>query len=365
MNIRTISAKNLIDTFKQISKNDFGWVMYRFPGSTDVILTSGETIGSTLDDQPDSCFIIAPFYSKENQLWRIRNTIQYSMPDPALLITDLQLPFYFNAAQNENPSSQAYYINLVQEVIDEIKSGAIQKAVPARSKNIRLSRDFLSLELYRKLLSAYPNAFVYMMSTPLNGTWAGCSPELLLHLKDNEINTLSLAGTKKVDEVKNNTKSVLFSAKEIEEQAIVTRYIQRKIEKYCDKIRISGPEKLSAGNIDHLATHFKGSLKSGYHGKYFQLLKDLHPTPAVCGMPMEQSRDFLLKHENFDRSLYSGFLGPAEEKEAHIYVNLRCMQLFEKEAILYAGAGVVQGSVPEKEWLETEEKMNTLGRFVG
>ena len=80
---------------------------------------------------------------------------------------------------------------------------------------------------------------------------------------------------------------------------------------------------------------------------------------------MEQSRDFLLKHENFDRSLYSGFLGPAEEKEAHIYVNLRCMQLFEKEAILYAGAGVVQGSVPEKEWLETEEKMNTLGRFVG
>jgi isochorismate synthase len=91
------------------------------------------------------------------------------------------------------------------------------------------------------------------------------------------------------------------------------------------------------------------------------MLDLLHPTSAVCGMPLENSLEFLQKHEGYDREFYSGYLGPVNvNNNTHIYVNLRCMQLFEGQAIVYAGAGVTVDSVPEDEWKETEMKFNTL-----
>ena len=74
---------------------------------------------------------------------------------------------------------------------------------------------------------------------------------------------------------------------------------------------------------------------------------------------------FLKNQEGYDRQFYSGYLGPVNvHEESHIYVNLRCMQLFANVALLYAGAGVLADSDPEREWKETEMKMNTLGRII-
>jgi isochorismate synthase len=91
------------------------------------------------------------------------------------------------------------------------------------------------------------------------------------------------------------------------------------------------------------------------------MLKLLHPTSAVCGMPLESAREFLRANEGYDRQFYTGYLGPVNVKgESHLFVNLRCMQLFSKKAILYAGAGVTIDSDAEKEWEETEMKLDTL-----
>jgi isochorismate synthase len=81
----------------------------------------------------------------------------------------------------------------------------------------------------------------------------------------------------------------------------------------------------------------------------------------VCGMPLETSLEFLQQHEGYDREFYSGYLGPVNmNNNINIFVNLRCMQLFEGQATVYAGAGVTVDSVPEHEWEETEMKLNTL-----
>ncbi|MEJ0056113.1 MAG: chorismate-binding protein [Bacteroidota bacterium] len=75
------------------------------------------------------------------------------------------------------------------------------------------------------------------------------------------------------------------------------------------------------------------------------MLKLLHPTSAVCGMPMEASLEFLKQNEGYDREFYSGYLGPVNiDHETSLYVNLRCMKLFANEASLYAGAGVMADS---------------------
>jgi isochorismate synthase len=95
------------------------------------------------------------------------------------------------------------------------------------------------------------------------------------------------------------------------------------------------------------------------------MLQLLHPTSAVCGMPLDTSLEFLSRNEKYDRQFYAGYLGPVNfNNDTNIFVNLRCAQLLENKAVLYSGAGVTIDSTPEQEWAETEMKMNTLLNII-
>ena len=86
----------------------------------------------------------------------------------------------------------------------------------------------------------------------------------------------------------------------------------------------------------------------------------MHPTPAVCGFPKKESKDFILKNERYDRAFYTGFLGELNMSTSELYVNLRCMEI-EKESIhIYVGGGITKESDPEKEWNETVAKSKTI-----
>ena len=98
------------------------------------------------------------------------------------------------------------------------------------------------------------------------------------------------------------------------------------------------------------------------------MLELLHPTSAVCGMPKDAATDFIMNNENYNRAFYSGFLlnldTKANEKELHIFVNLRTMKIEGNKATLYAGCGITADSNPEKEWNETEIKTQTLEKVL-
>jgi isochorismate synthase len=117
-----------------------------------------------------------------------------------------------------------------------------------------------------------------------------------------------------------------------------------------------------AGNVMHLKTDYEVDMKEvNFPQLGSVMLKLLHPTSAVCGMPLEAAMNFLETNEGYDREFYSGFLGPVNyQSESSIFVNLRCMQLLEDKVRLYAGAGVTADSIPEKEWEETEMKMRGM-----
>ena len=117
-----------------------------------------------------------------------------------------------------------------------------------------------------------------------------------------------------------------------------------------------------AGNLIHLRTDYEVDMAAT---NFLQLgsvmLKLLHPTSAVCGMPLENSSQFIKENEGYNREYYSGYLGPVNfNSESNIFVNLRCMQVQKTKGWCYAGAGVTIDSEPEQEWIETEMKMNTL-----
>ena len=260
-------------------------------------------------------------------------------------------------------NNSADYLLLVEKCIAQVEKGLLEKVVPSRSRTVELPEDFDVTEAFEKLCSRYNNALVSYVSIPGTGNWMGATPEALVSVEDQKIfRTVALAGTMPYHEGI-NLKSIAWTQKEIEEQALVERY-----EISCfKKIRLReydehGPRTMVAGNLVHLKSDFTVDLKATNFPQLGSvMLQLLHPTSAVCGMPLEGALAFLKENEGYDREFYSGYLGPVNvNNNIDLFVNLRCMKLLENRAVLFAGAGVTVDSDPSTEYEETEMKFNTL-----
>ncbi|WP_339699571.1 chorismate-binding protein [Algoriphagus aquimarinus] len=261
---------------------------------------------------------------------------------------------------------KAHFIQLVKEGIKAIKENQLEKVVPARTKTISIPSSFSLSCTLLSMMDAYPNSFINFFHLPHVGTWIGASPETLIETKGDTFYTMSLAGTQKATG-DNPLKSVAWTQKEIEEQALVSRYIVSCFKKIrLREYEEHGPKTVLAGNLLHLRSDFRINMKeTGFPELGSIMLGLLHPTSAVCGMPRREAHDFLQEYEGFDRSFFSGFLGPVNiQGSTSIYVNLRTASLHDNEATLYAGAGVTEDSDPEKEWEETELKCEIIGKFI-
>lgn len=259
------------------------------------------------------------------------------------------------------------YLETIRKGVREIENGTLEKIVPSRTRSITLPESFDIVESFQKLTVSYPQALISLVSIPDVGTWLGASPEVLVSVQDKRIfKTVALAGTLPY-KPETDLKSVAWTQKEIEEQALVERYVISCFKKIrLREYEEHGPKTVVAGNLMHLKSEFRVDMKATNFPQIGTVMLDLlHPTSAVCGMPLERSLDFLRNNEAYDRGFYAGYLGPVNiDNNIELFVNLRCMQLEGDKAILYAGAGVTADSDPGKEWAETEMKMNTLLNVV-
>lgn len=275
--------------------------------------------------------------------------------------------FNLSAYKSSEITGKETFLKMVQQGISLIENKLLEKIVPSRQEGVPLKENFDVIAAFQKLCDENPNAFISWVSIPGIGDWLGASPEVLVSIHDRAIfKTVALAGTQPYHEG-DNLKSVAWTQKEIEEQALVSRYIVSCFKKIrLREFEEHGPKTVVAGNLMHLRTDYRVDMKATNFPQLGSvMLQLLHPTSAVCGMPLEPALDFLKQHEGYDRKFYAGHLGPVNINDAiNIFVNLRCMQLFKNEAILYAGAGVTIDSVPEKEWNETEVKLKTLLKAI-
>lgn len=283
-----------------------------------------------------------------------------------LKVTRIAAGRSFTAASSPTASADRHkgaFIAMVEKSIREIEQGTFEKIVPSRTKEILLPTTFDIIESFGKLCENYPEALISFVSIPGVGNWLGASPEVLVSVQDKTIfKTVALAGTLPYQPGL-DIRSVAWTQKEIEEQALVERYVISCFKKIrLREYEEHGPKTIVAGNLMHLRSEFTVDIKATNFPQLGSVMLDLlHPTSAVCGMPLEPSLKFLQEHEHYDRSFYAGYLGPVNIKNnIGLFVNLRCMQIAGNHGILYAGAGVTIDSIPEKEWAETEIKFNTL-----
>lgn len=242
------------------------------------------------------------------------------------------------------------YTNTLQQVIDVIKNHDLPKLVYSRRK---IFRDFNGIdykESFKKLCITYPNAFRYIFNDGENA-WMGAFSETLgkFNKTTHEFETMSLAGTLPVSEE--------WTEKEIEEQKPVTSYIKDILENYSANLQLSETYDHISGNIKHLRTDFKAHIRPE---DLDNLIHELHPTPAVCGIPKDFCKKSIQQLEKFPRELYAGYIKVETDEWVMYFVNLRCARLYKDSVHVFVGGGITAQSDAEKEWRETELKSEAV-----
>lgn len=335
------------------------FVLYCKPNSEEIIglFQQNDTVYK-VEDYTEKGFVFASFDGNqtyiipENQSEIMRfvwDKKEFSFPEKEVPVAD--------------ESEKKEFENLVAKGIQGIKNQEFKKVVLSRKETVDLV-DFDLETTFEKLVQLYPTTFVYCFFHPKLGTWLGATPEQLLKANDSVFETIALAGTQKA----NDSSAVIWKQKEKEEQQFVTDYIVNKLKNVASDVLVSEPYSIQAGSIWHIKTDISGVFNLG--SSLQQVVSLLHPTPAVCGLPKEDSKAFILENEKYDRTFYTGFLGELnssltnETQSSDLFVNLRCMQIVENEALLYMGCGITKDSIPEKEWEESSNKSVTMKKVL-
>lgn len=260
---------------------------------------------------------------------------------------------------NEQERYDRYYAAF-RRFMEPLKEKRFKKLVLSRPAFCPINESFSPLETFVKACNDYPRMMIYLCHTPVTGTWLGSTPEIILSGSSQSWKTVALAGTLPIVD---GVEPAEWSDKNKEEQAIVAEYIRKIIKKHGAKMTEKGPYTARAGQLVHLKTDFLFQLKeTGFLGN---LLKELHPTPAICGLPKEEAYQFILANEGYDRRYYSGMVGWLDPKgQTDLYVNLRCMEIRSTEVKLYAGGGILPSSEVRSEWEETSQKMKTMKNIL-
>lgn len=313
-----------------------GRVWWRPPGSYSVFTIEPSVSGT-------SRFRFEPFSSERSQASAIElrgHVVKSEFPEVGCISVDAEF-------KNES-TSEEQHAEAVAKALELIESNDLEKVVVSRVKSIE--HKALPEAAFKSKCAAHPDAFVYLIDHPECGVWCGATPELLVSVSDNRLETVSLAGTRTLDQIPSSP----WTSKEYAEQELVTDYIKYILEKQgVTELRIEPRDNLNYGNLVHLETRFHGTMK----GDIEKVAKHLHPTPAVGGRPLAEACDFIDNHEGYDREYFTGYLGVETATGGAYYVNLRCAKWLKGGINLYAGGGIVEGSDIKEEWKETEAKL--------
>ena len=333
---------------------------YRFPNEEKVtIMVQRDSVVQTFNlDRIDSMkgFVMAPFncaVSKKAFLLKPDLLFdQYTNLDEIDKLPSRRLSGH-KELKNRIWSKETY-LKKAGMLINDLKDNKLQKVVLSRVIEIKLEKEFDPGHMYNLMNEKFHHSFNYIFHLPLTGSWIGASPETFFRIKDTVAETVSLAGTKPVSDVR-------WTLKERHEQAIVTDFISYQLENLgIMNYSISSPETVSAGQLAHLSSKFSIPIKE-LKDKTAKLIILLHPTPAVCGLPQKEAFDYILKTEDHDRKFYTGFLGPwCINQRSELFVNLRCAEISKQMIHVFVGGGFTPASEASSEWDETIHKSETL-----
>lgn len=256
------------------------------------------------------------------------------------------------------------YRAAVARALERIGRGEFNKIVLARSQEILAQQTLHPLEMLNGLRQRFPDCYSFSFSAGQGPSFIGASPERLVRVSKAVLETEALAGSIRrgasASEDAALANALLASEKDRREQQQVLDDIVARLAPLGLKPEFpSKPQLRRLANVQHLHTPVRAVLPESI--RLLDVLGALHPTPAVGGSPREAAVGAIRELEGFPRGLYAGALGWMNARGGgEFFVGLRSALVEGTRARVYAGAGIVAGSRPDKEFAETELKFQAI-----
>lgn len=337
--------------------------------SFEMRLYGGIRFGSNLKNDktwhgfPNTCFWLPEMEISQDE--NEAEAIHYSLNKPSAEWTPPQnakrpsLPTYSLIDRHEAPDRNDWQKN-VTAVLESIASKKMDKLVLARKTTLQFANSLSPWPILSHLFekAKHTTLFAFQLSPTL--CFLGATPEKLFKREGNQFHTDAIAATrprgKTLQEDLQFEHYLLTNRKEQREFKIVKDYLDSSLIPLCNEMKWEPTDRVLKGShVQHLFNRLSAQLKSSISDA--DLIRALHPTPALGGYPREESLDFLKQIEPFDRGWYGAPVGVIGNQITSLYVAIRSALIRDSSLNLFAGTGLVPGSVAEREWEELEQKI--------
>ncbi|KAK1305864.1 hypothetical protein QJS10_CPA10g00591 [Acorus calamus] len=297
------------------------------------------------------------FWTWDRAVNELQNTMQKISSIFEKLRKEVPKVIILNKYHMPTKASWNFAVKKALQMINAGDSGLV-KVVLARSTRVLTDTDIDPIALLACLQAEGHDAYQFCIQPPNSPAFIGNTPEQLFHRRDLNVSSEALAGTR----ARGGSSAVDFH---IEQELLSSSKDNLEfILSICNQVMIEPMVAIrKLHRLQHLYAHLSGKLRS--EDDEFDIMSSLHPTPAVCGLPTEKARCVIAHTEMFDRGMYAGPVGWFGGRESEFAVGIRSA-LVEKGigALIYAGAGIVEGSNPSSEWMELELKASQFTKLI-
>lgn len=255
--------------------------------------------------------------------------------------------------------------------VAKMNNGELDKVVLSRLLTLDYAEQLDPAAIYQNLTQLQPKAYVFSAKLDDNKYLMGASPELVFKVENKKLSTHPLAGsatripgTTLTDDAQIG-EELMRSAKDRAEHATVVDDIKTRLTPLTDELTVPPvPTLLTTPQLWHLGTRITGVLKENLSS--LDGARAIHPTPAICGAPREKALDLIHELEDFERGFFGGLVGWMDaDGNGEWALILRCAEISEQQAQLFAGCGVVKDSKPALEHAETATKLASFAQALG
>lgn len=260
------------------------------------------------------------------------------------------------------------YRDAVRNTTMKIQQGEAEKVVIARSLNLQFEQSVSSVAAIHHIANEQQESYHFGLQKD-GQLFFGATPERLIEIKKGRAYSACVAGSIKRGKTATDDRlmgeELLNDPKNREEHQYVVDMISTVFDAFCTDFTIAKePKLMKIRDIQHLYTPVEAQVEN--ERSIFEFVESLHPTPALGGVPTNESLAIIRGEEQMDRGYYAGPIGWTDtEGNGEFAVAIRSALLEEQQAYLYAGGGIVADSEVEKEYDETWIKFRPVLRALG
>lgn len=311
------------------------------------------------NDFPSTLFFLPLYEIRQTAT----ETILLSRPLPSVkpLQVETFLPLPPALEKIRQTPSQKEWSSWIKKTLEYIEKQNISKVILSKQTTFSYEEEVPFFSFLQELKKENPSTSTFAFQTHPRSLFLGSSPERLYQRQEQNLLTEAVAGTRKRKsnplEDLSCSQDLERSTKDQEEVLFVKNFLEEKLQPLCFSLSCSNqPKMISTKTLWHLRYPFKGTLHPWVTD--YELLKALHPTPAVGGVPTEEALSWIHQLEKHARGLYAGSIGWTSSSEGSFTVAIRSALIQKGLVHAFSGAGIVENSKADLEWQELEHKLS-------